>query len=475
MNPLDGEVECPTRPLDHHCMAIIALGTLGDILPLLILSYELMGITKISIRITFITNAAHKDIVDAYAAPFMTSIGDQNQFRVDYVQCSPLTLPSKLTKSDFYDMKSMDKICGKVALMSDLILVIANLFCLSGYLVAESRCVRCILIHPHRPPSKMPLNFKSMLKKRLPKFFRQLFTKSSRCRKKDVGRSIDEEHRVTSDSSCWQDYEEWLWPTLTSMYDSTRKVLNLESVLSSTYVIPRRPIVLLVQSPQFYPPPGYWPSDRYIVSGCITHDQLMSCSLPASGLAPNQNSLSPPLPFFYSFLPTIDDFTSRQHCNTVCVDFGSMTQLLVTQYNWSIFCSTLLNLAKLDFAFIINCHESFDAIRDSFITVSHYRGKRSASSSRAAAACSTDKAKSNRTSEIEGILFLGGHVDHSALFKKCVAVLHHGGAGTLGACLHAGVPQGDRLQQKIEHYFSHRALLHNLINVVIEYHNAHCS
>lgn len=493
MNPLDDELVGPTRPLGHHCMAIFALGTLGDVLPLLILSYELMGITKISIRITFVTNAVHKDIVDAYTAPFMKSIGDENQFRVDYVQCSPLTLPSK---SDFYDMNSMDEICGKVALRSELILVIANLFCLSGYLVAESRCVPCILIHPHRPPSKMPLNFKTMLKRRLPKFYRQLFTESSRYRKEDdgisspkwnrkyEGRSIDEEHRVTPDSSCWQDYEEWLWPTLTSMYDSTRRILKLKSVLSLSYVIPRRPIVLLVQSPQFYPPPGYWPSDRYIVSGCITHDQLISCSLSATGSAPNQNPFSPPLPFFYSFLPIIDEFISRQHCNTVCVDFGSMTQLLVTQYEWSIFCSTLLNLANLDFTFIINCHESFDMIRDSFINVLHYRNKRSVSSSlvltaaavaAAAAACSADTAQSNRTVEIEGILLLEGHVEHSVLFKKCVAALHHGGAGTLGACLHAGVPQGDRSQQKMEHYFFHLTLSHDLFNDLIKYYKTHSS
>ena len=446
-------------PIDHPCMAIIALGTLGDVLPLLTLSCELMVTSKESVRIIFVTNAAHKNTVDSYIKPLPESTVTRNHFRAEYVQCSPLSVSLESMRSDFYDMDSVDEVCRKVALMSDLILVIANLFCLAGSLVAELRRVRCILIHPHKPPSKMPPNFKSMLKRRLPNFYRQLFAEPTTCRERDEGNlvckrnkeceddDIDQKLPVILDSCSWQDYEEWLWPTLTSMYDSTRRVLKLRNVSSPSYIIPRRPIVLLVQSPQFYPPPGYWPSDRYIVCGCITHDQLTCRSLPATATAqtPCQKFFPATLSLLPSFSPLIDEFISRQDCNTVCVDFGSMTELLVSQYEWGTFCSTLLALANSNFSFIMNCQSFFNVIMESFIAASQCRGNGCPSSpslAPGAATYSTQTTESNRTIEIEGVLLLEGHVEHTLLFRKCVAVVHHGGAGTLSTCLRSGVPQG---------------------------------
>ena len=443
-------------PIDHPCIAIIALGTLGDVLPLLTLSCELMVTSKESVRIIFVTNAAHKNTVDSYIKPLPESAVTKNHFRAEYVQCSPLSVSLESMISDFYDMDSIDEVCRKVALVSDLILVIANLFCLAGALVAELRRVRCILIHPHKPPSKMPPNFKSMLKRRLPNFYRQLFAEPTICRERDEGNLICKENKVRVDDdieeklpvildSCsWQDYEEWLWPTLTSMYDSTRRVLKLQSVSSPSYLIPRRPIVLLVQSPQVYPPPGYWPSDRYIVCGCITHDQLTCRSLPATATGPGP-AQTPCQNFFPATSSLIDEFISRQDCNTVCVDFGSMTELLASQYEWGTFCSTLLALADLNFSFIMNCQSSFNVIMESVIAASQCGGNRcpsAPSSAPSTATYSTQTTGSNRTIEIEGVLLLEGHVEHTLLSRKCVAVVHHGGAGTLSTCLRSGVPQG---------------------------------
>ena len=34
-----------------------------------------------------------------------------------------------------------------------------------------------------------------------------------------------------------------------------------------------------------------------------------------------------------------------------------------------------------------------------------------------------------------------GQVNYATIFPNCRAVVHHGGAGTLAACLRAGVPQ----------------------------------
>ena len=48
---------------------------------------------------------------------------------------------------------------------------------------------------------------------------------------------------------------------------------------------------------------------------------------------------------------------------------------------------------------------------------------------------------SKHISSFPTLHILSHHVSHSWLFPKCVAVIHHGGAGTVSSAILAGVPQ----------------------------------
>jgi hypothetical protein len=420
--------------IDHKkTITIFALGTLGDVLPLLIVSYELQNFSSLTgrIHIIFVTNICHRASVESYFPPCVYAVENDSQFSAEYIQLSQLGFRDKET---FYSMSEMNAICTRIGHLDHLSLVIANLFCLAGWFVAELKSVRCIFIHPHKPPSKRPQNFLSMLKCTAPYLHRQLLADSNSSipyLKDDIVKFPgDDRVRHAADRATWQDYDEWLWPTLSDMYDHLRRSLNLKPTFSPSYSPPKKPIVLLAASPQFFPSPGYWPSDRYIMSGFISHESL-------SGDVSHHESTLP-----CAVLP----FVKQQGCDVICIDFGSMTEVLIRAFDWTVFCRAVV--AIKGFSFIIICHDHLEFIRCNFTSICEnlsvivdYTGTASRADQRPVAVEAYSKG-SDRTCEISNILLLGGHVLHSLLFKECAAVLHHGGAGTVGACLRAGIPQG---------------------------------
>ena len=418
--------------MDHRkVVPIFALGTLGDVLPLLIVSYELQNSSSLPgrIHIIFVTNICHRASVESYFPLCEDELERDRQFSAEYVQSPQLGFHDKET---FYSTSEINAVCTRIGHLDHLSLVIANLFCLAGWFVAELKGVRCILIHPHKPHSKRPHNFLSMLKYRAPYLHRQLLADSSTLDLKDHLTKFPVDDRVenVADRATWQDYDEWLWPTLFDMYNQLRRSLDLEPTYSPSYSLPKKPIVLITASPQFSPPPGYWPSDRYIMTGFISHESLSGDTF----------HRKPTLPC--TALP----FIKRQGCDVICIDFGSMTEVLVKTFDWTVFCRALV--AVKGFSFIIICHEHLDFICSNFAAVcetvpviTDHTGAISRVDQRPTAVEQYVQG-SSCTNIISNILFLGGHVQHSLLLKECTAVLHHGGAGTVGACLRAGIPQG---------------------------------
>jgi hypothetical protein len=418
--------------MDHRkTISVFALGTLGDVLPLLIVSYELQKFSSQlgRIHIIFVTNICHRASVESYFPPCEDAVESNRQFSAEYVQSSQLGFRDKET---FYSMSEMNAICGRIGHLDHLSLVIANLFCLAGWFVAELKNVRCILVHPHKPPSKRPHNFLSMLKCAAPYLHRQLLANSSTLNLKDDLMKFADDKRIenAADRANWQDYDEWLWPTLSDMYDHLRRSLDLKPTYSPSYSPPKKPIVLLAASPQFSPPPGYWPPDRYIMTGFISHESL------SGDLSYNESTLP------CAVLP----FIKRQGCDVICIDYGSMTEVLIRTFDWTVFCRAIV--AVKGFSFIILCHDHLDFLRCNFTavceTVSVIVGDVGTASRADQHSVATGEYAqgSNHTNKISNILLLGGHVRHALLFKECAAVLHHGGAGTVGACLRAGIPQG---------------------------------
>ena len=442
-------VKCTSYSKKRPIIAIFALGTLGDVVPLLIISSHLLGSSSASadISIVFVTNIAHQKVVESYFPLSLDhkkdedSQTDLDRFSAMYVQTPPVGLSGE-DRDSFYNMEELNTICVKVALIKGLSLVVANLFCLAGWLVAECLSLRCILIHPHKPPSKIPSKFLSKLKRCAPLFHRQLMQnhhisdtiKAELRRNSDnlicesdhkdhcfadagVHVELDLEVEVGVDCVNLQDYEEWLWPTLCEQYDSTRSALNLTHYSSSSYLLPMQPLVLLTVSPRFFPPPGYWPPTRYKIAGYISEIQC------------NQESSNKGADDKHVLQESLLAFLKNQNCNTICIDFGSMTELIVREYNIGVFCETILLLT--DFSFIIMTHGYENILRPRFSSI-----------------FSTMSTSSNETINVdimnkyeERIFFVNRSTSHFLLFKHCVAVLHHGGAGTVGTCLLAGVPQ----------------------------------
>ena len=400
-------------------IAVFALGTLGDVQPLLILSrYLLQNLSDV--EIFFVTNSAQMEAVEMHFPVSSLYCGGgsrchKSRFSVFYIKAPSLGLSTN-SADDFFSMDELNKICVEVSLIENLNLVIANLFCLAGWFVAKSRSVPCVLIHPHKPPSLPPPDFRASLKRCDPILYRKLVANNieySFC-----GRQPPSDKRKNECTSLL-DYEEWLWPTLCPMYDSTHRSLHISSQLScSSDILPLQPIVLLAVSPRYYIIPGYWPADQYLVTGYITN-KMLEAEINSDQI--DENNIFP---------SKLQLFLDIQKNNTVCIDFGSMTELLVKEYDLKTFILTILQLK--DFSFIISCHGYKNIFYSTFLSF----------------ISSTDLNIGDRNDEnirnddINRIYFLNENINHSLLFKKCIAVLHHGGAGTVGTSLLEGIPQG---------------------------------
>lgn len=450
------------------------IGTLGDIQPLLLLAKFLLDqsseATEANIEIFFVTQIYHESTVRSIFPVDASASNYNKKFSVSYVHSHPIGLNysdsgknkgedssenDKFGRDSFYSLEELDLICIKIASIATLRLVIANLFCLVGFLVAEKKGIRCLFLHPHKPSSRKPANYQSVLKRGAPTFYQQLFQKESRFAT-----------NYERDLSNWQDYDEWLWPLLSPMYDSTRAALHLPHFTSTHYKLPLAPVVLLSVSPQYYPPPGYWPRDKYIVIGYIRYkiDKGMigqgyddnndnhsdDCddikNDPRIQTNPNQHLTSheSPLDAENDILPeNIQQFISRHNNHTICVDFGSMTEVIVHEHSLELFCCTLLRIKN--FSFIILCHGYATLIQTCLSKAMKFLELTQEvvgdGNLRVQSGCEDDR---------DGIFFgfsgniclVNEFIDHWILFKKCVGILHHGGAGIVNCCLLVGIPQG---------------------------------
>ena len=98
----------------------------------------------------------------------------------------------------------------------NLKMVIANLFALHAWLIADAVKVPCIFIHPHVPTFRCPPNVDAAIKRMSPTLYQIIF--------------------ANQDSSFGKDFTEFLWPLLSSHYDHLRTALTVPSPLSINFV-----------------------------------------------------------------------------------------------------------------------------------------------------------------------------------------------------------------------------------------------
>ena len=366
-------------------VAVFALGTYGDFLPMQLLARSIIE-DDVNYSIVFVTNRDN----ERYTKP--------SNERVSYLFVSAPSISFRSEdRESFFSTDELFEICATIKSMGGNVQhVVANLFTLSGFILAVALDVHCTLVALHGPTGKCPSSFRESLKTSWPTFYDKLNCLSS----------------SSLSFVTWDDYEQFLWPTLSSEYDELRDKLGLGHPDDVSTAMPRRPLVLLVQSPRMFPLSSSFP--RCQVIGCI-HSHSNNQLLP---------TLSPEIIAF------LDDQQQRGH-SVICIDFGSLTSFIesaVTVAEHHDFDELAVFLGAI-FALVCNTPNHASEYAFSFVVVCHgcpmFAGK-----TRAVADNSDGR-----------IHVVDGDVFHDSLFRRCSAVVHHGGAGTLHSCLHVGIPQ----------------------------------
>ena len=167
----------------------------------------------------------------------------------------------------------------------------------------------------------------------------------------------------------------------------------------------------------------------------------MPLSSPSSSSSLYHDIAPPLLPGTVACLHFIDllhqSSTIGQLQGLVCFDFGSMSKVIESSDDCAVLADMLLHISTL-FSVILCVHDCYSLgyrIEKFLIDKQHDKPPSCDYSSWKCEGSAPSKA-------IDNVLVCYGLVDHSTVFRKCVCVVHHGGAGTIGTCLRVGIPQG---------------------------------
>lgn len=400
---------------------VIAFGTRGDIWPVISILYQLIHENTFvsSIKFVFIT---HNCFVSECALHLNSSYVE-----VLGMNSSPIVVTGADKFESNYANLLQERFNG-----SEVALVLSNLFALDSWLLAVQWRVRCVYIHPNCPyPDKGSRDVVLNTLKVQHSCLHQYLQKKS-----------------TPDHLQWTDYNEFLWPTLVSEYMDSQHAA-IESEFASNELI-LGPIVLLLTSPRFAPPPSLLEGGtrtwlpRYHTCGFINYRSMYKqqefklephifgvassdgCISSATSAGACHNSCLCRL--IRTTAELLDNISNGDADNTlplVCVDFGSMTQVLVEQDRLRHILLVIKHLMQY-WRFVVVCH-GYSAHIIRILEAS----PRSAEMT----------GISDQSSSSSNILLIEHSLDHCAVFPKCVTVIHHGGIGTVGTCLHCGVPQ----------------------------------
>ena len=358
-------------------IVVFALGTFGDLLPMQLLALSILENEEFH-NIIIVTNKDN----ERHTNPTFP--------RLSYLfVSSPSISFNREDREHFFATEDLFNMCASLKSTGGIQMVIANLFSLAGFVLATALDVPCTLIVLHAPTGSCPLSFRDSLKTSWPTFYEKLNDLS-----------------LSSSCAMWDDYEQFLWPTLSSEYDDLRGKLGLLHPDDVSYAMPQRPLVLLVHSPRMFPLSASF--SRCQVIGCIRANT-------------NTHLLPIPSPEMLAFL---DNQQHRGH-SVVCIDFGSLTSFVESvatiercddSDGLAIFLGTISAIAcsTSSYSFVIVCHGCTIFAEKIRAVAGNCDGR---------------------------IHVVDGDVLHDPLFRRCTAVIHHGGAGTLHSCLHVGIPQ----------------------------------
>jgi hypothetical protein len=448
-------------------IVVFAFGSSGDILPLLLVSKELIRSSASALSVLFITHLCYEHTIYEQLHDWNISIDSSNGadssvssgFCVRYVD-TPAVGNKYTSQEEFYGLDSQCPLFEELYQLhntnisgssSKIQLIVSNLFSLQGYLLATALKIGCMIVHPHfRPQQQSEQAFRLLLKRSAPALYRRLYER--------ISNNAAELHRRH-----WHTY---LWPLLSSQYDCIRDCLQLPSPLAlRSCALPALPLKLFIccspmlfqtesndvlsvcgsideHSPNGVVSTGADMNIGYHLSPLDQCIQALTALLPSTACSSSSASSSSRSSSSISNLSLRDNTLqclkfiqaiknnfvgSVNQRSVVCVDFGSMTSVICDFYLIDRFLRSILDLVlqtdatnNTPYAFVIVSHNCYDLIAERWKSVS----------SIASADVNTQ------------VLIVNGNVKHSMVLQHCACVVHHGGSGTLHTCLKLGVPQG---------------------------------
>jgi hypothetical protein len=274
-------------------IVIFALGTRGDIFPILDL------VSSLRIAVTIVTNRGNERSLRT-----SSSVGTPG-LSFEFISSASISATGG-DKEAFFATDELFSICQRFYSSHNIRLVMANLFSLAGFILADALNVPCVLIALHPPTSDPPASFRTSIENNWPSFTAKLTQADHQNEQAGGGRYREGGGQVT-----WADYEQFLWPTLSAEYDDLRALLDLPHPDDPNYALPMRPTVLLANSPFL-----------------LSTTKLSRCRVIGSiqaEIAPSNSRGHQQLPD--TLRAFIDDQLHHER-RLVCVDFGSMTALL---------------------------------------------------------------------------------------------------------------------------------------------------
>lgn len=448
----------------------IGLGTRGDVIPFIYILPKLLSsllsknitlerissdtlTSSLKARITFISNRSNELWLQQELNDLLIPIPMTIHYVDNISSSSTLTRePTAEERTAFYSTSQLTNMLSSILQENDLSnksckrLVITNLFALEAVLFAEAwQNSKCVIIHPHFIPSSnnnsySEANSSSLSYATCPPFLYDWLQSDASVFFKKLKANIRLQKL----------FHQFLWPLLTETYDSCRLAFGLPllSEISDDCELPLFDtcIVLISTSPQLFAeemqnifteakvvgfirrqdgdfnPSSSTSTTTRLYSSEKTTNFLHNLQASEGEKNQNQNTLQQ---FIENEKKRFDSDSLNYH-GIVCVDFGSMMNMIVESFSLRVFARaiwTLLQRERDTFSFIIICHGSrnYNLLLLAFLEIN------------------VDDII-NTDINIEHLFVVENDVCHSFLFPKCVSVINHGGSGTIAKCLHVGVP-----------------------------------
>ncbi|KAL3700356.1 hypothetical protein R1sor_018378 [Riccia sorocarpa] len=431
-------------------VAVLAFGTLGDVLPVAAATARLAAVQK-DCKLTFISHSAHE---------FLRRPLTQSGILFHPITTAPVSLPPAETcMPDTQDVVldsggrnssaggpslqetwtfSMDKRHREECLsaLNEIFggeeeegrgLIIFNFFALEGWHLAELYRLPCAVAAPYVVPYSAPASFERQFRTVQPLLYRRL----QRAQRGEVG---------------WAEVSHWMWPLFTSRWTTWRTdCLHLSACPLTDPVTelplaqdwPRAPPLLYGFSQEVVECPDYWPESIHVCGfwyapadweDLLSHDAQDRAGHDAG----SGHSLKKKLLEFLKAKENEDNSPVYIGLSSV----GSMGYLK----NPEMFLRVILAVLKAADKRAILHTASYTPLDSAVKSLS--------SSSESEARNIDNDGQSENKLGMDIVLLEGGRllcfsqpVSHNWLFPHLSVIIHHGGSGTTAAALRSGKPQ----------------------------------